>query len=292
MSTEVEQQPAPAVAPITEENGVPAAEATTAPNGETATEEKKQNGKAKKEPELAKDPKEDFSGWLKQQNNKAVHKADYLLISGVIDKAFPEGATNKPSLPENGFVTKREFVDKLKDGFILAHLANTLKPGAVEQIKEGEEVKSEENQKANVDAFLAVAKEFIAEDQLFTFEDLKKGKEHHQKIFNALLHLLYKTESAEIDQFIKEIGEVEPEKFLNKLKDRFISFAVYTRTLVTKPFTRSNSQTEQPATEEQNGKNGVHTNNTTETSHEENGVSNGTKVEEKKEEQIPAVAAN
>lgn len=74
MSTEVEQQqPAPAEVPTTEEVAAPAAETTT-PNGESKTEEKKQNGKAKKEPEPPKDPKQDFPGWLQQLNNKAVHK--------------------------------------------------------------------------------------------------------------------------------------------------------------------------------------------------------------------------
>jgi hypothetical protein len=78
MSTEVEQQqPAPAEVPTTiEETAAPVAETTT-PNGESKTEEKKQNGeskKAKKEPEPVKDPKQDFTGWLQQQNNKAIHK--------------------------------------------------------------------------------------------------------------------------------------------------------------------------------------------------------------------------
>lgn len=49
-------------------------------------------------------------------------------------------------------------------------------------------------------------------------------------------------------------------------------------------FTRSNSQTEQPAAEQNGTTNGVHTNGTTETTHEENGHANGTKPEEKKEE--------
>lgn len=162
-------------------------------------------------------------------------QADYLLVDGIINKAYPEGNENKPALPESGYFTKREFLNFLQDGVVLAHFANAIKPGSVEQIKEGEEAKTEENQKANVDAFIAVAKESIPEEQLFTYEELKKGKEQYQKVFTALFHLLFQAEHPEFDQFIKEVGEVEPEKLYNKMISRFNSFAIYVNTIIRKP---------------------------------------------------------
>jgi hypothetical protein len=152
-----------------------------------------------------------------------------------VNKAYPEESENKPALPESGYFTKREFLSKLQDGTVLAHFANAIKPGSVEQIKEGEDAKTEENQKANIEAFLAVAKESIPEEQLFTYEELKKGKEQYQKIFYALFQLLFKAEHPEFDQFIKEVGEVEPETLYNKLVSRFNSIAIFVSTNLRKP---------------------------------------------------------
>jgi len=298
MSTEVEQQQ-PTVAPI-EQNGEPVVEApATAANGEHKTEEKK-NGHVK-EVEPPKDPLTDTIGWMKDQPKEGIHKANFYLLDWYISETFAEDDANKPVMPESGFVKNREFIEKVKDGVVLARFANIFEPGSVETVKEGEDAKTEENQKANVEAFITFAKKHLAEDQVFTFDDLKKGKAEHAKVFLTLFQLMTKSTSdsfkrprGDFDRFVKEVTEVVPKKFLQKVlgglntvRDQIMIPVNSFSTFALRPFKRSNSNVQQP---EQPAENGATTNGTTEETHE-NGVSNGTKVEEKKEE-VPAVAAN
>jgi len=308
MSTEAEQ---PTVAPVTdtpivvEENGAPLevsepfVEPTTQ-NGES--KEGKKNGAVKKEPEPPKDPKTETVAWLNQQHKKAIHKASYTILKSIVDEAYVEDDASKPVLPKSGFVTRREFINYIKDGVSLARLAKKFKPDAVETVKEGEEAKVEENQKANVEGFITFAKEHVPEDQIFSYEDLTKGKEEFPKVFATLFQLLLAAPKAfnhpgiDFENFFKELSEIVPKKFWQKFVDNLNNVGSVIQTFVRRPFTRSasNGQVSESVEPEQNGAatNGVHTNGTTtEVVHEENGVANGTKIEEKKEEP-PAVAAN
>jgi len=287
MSTEVEQQPTPAV---TEENGATTAPAETAQNGEEA----KRNGVTKKEVAPPKDPKTETAEWLKQQNKKAIQKANFYILQWIINEVYGE-EEQKPELPKTGFVTKQEFLGFLQDGTLLARLANKLKPGAVETVKEGEDAKTKENQKANVDGFTAFAKEHVPEETVFSFEDLEKGKESFLKVFVTLFQLALKASEfqrpgIDFDQLFKELSEIVPKKFWQKLLDNLNNAGTYVNTFVRRTFNRTiNAQAEQNGTATTNG---VHANGTENDIHEEpNGVPNGTKVEEKKEE-APAVAAN
>jgi len=303
MSTEVEQ-PTVAVSaiekPADEINGAPVASTTetttiiTVQNGDSKTAEKN-NGTAKKEPEVPKDPKTETAEWLKQQHKQAIQKANFDLLKSAVNQAYEPEDPSKPTLPASGFVTQKQFIGYLKDGVILARVANKFKPGSVETVKEGEDAKVKENQKSNVDGFVTFAKEYVPEEQLFNYEDLEKGKESFVKVFVALFQLMLKApehfqrDGIDFDQFIKDLGEVAPKNFKQQVLDKFGSLGNYISSLVRRPFARSNNNAA-----EQNGTatNGVHTNGTTTTepAHEENGVQNGTKVEEKKEE-APVVVA-
>lgn len=68
----------------------------------------------------------------------------------------------------------------------MGRLANKFQPGAAEAVKEGEEAKTKENQVANIKVFESVAKQHVPEEQVFTHEDLEKGKESYVKVKNRL----------------------------------------------------------------------------------------------------------
>lgn len=56
-------------------------------------------------------------------------------------------------------VTKNQFLSFLRDGSLLAKLANRLQPGTIETIHEGEAAKDKTNQASNINAFINFAKE-------------------------------------------------------------------------------------------------------------------------------------
>lgn len=317
MSTEAEQ---PTVAPVTDkpivadENGTaiavsePVAETTTettaTQNGDSKKEKKNGATKKEKEPEVPKDPKTETQEWLNQQHKKVIHKANYHLVKWTINESYAEDDAAKPVLPKSGLVTRREFMNNYKDGDILARLANHLKPGTIESVKEGEDAKVKENQKLNIDGFIAFAKEHLPEEQVFSYEDLEKGKEGFPKVFVTLFQLMLQASEAfqrpgvDFEQLFKELSEIVPKKFWQKFLGNLNNFGTVVNSFVRRSLSRSasNGQVTEAAQPDQNGAitNGVHTNGTT-VEHEENGAPNGTpngtKVEEKKEE-APAITAN
>jgi hypothetical protein len=234
MSTEEQQ---PTVAPAQ-----PSEEPKPADNGTTANGEAKKNGAPKKEPEPPKDPKTETEEWVKKLPKEAAHKvlscwiliplisvfqAAFYVADWAISQAYTAEDPAKPKLPESRSITRGEFVNYFKDGVILARLANKLKPGAIEQVKEGEDAKVKENQKANSDAFIAVAKEHLPENQVFGFEDLEKGKKSFPAIFTTLVQLILKTpeqlgsQDFDLDQIFKELSEIVPKGLMQKASDYF-----------------------------------------------------------------------
>lgn len=83
-----------------------------------------------KEPEQAKDIREDALGWIAQQIPPAVHKVNYFVLDWAQKVAYGDG--ERPSLPgKDGSVTRNQFLAFLRDGKLLAALANKLQPGAI-----------------------------------------------------------------------------------------------------------------------------------------------------------------
>jgi len=302
MSTEAEKQqqatPAAAAESTTAVESVETKTVVTVTNGDSSAEKK--NGSAKKEVE-PKDPKTETAEWIEQQNKAAIHKANHDVLDWIITEAYTEEEKDKkPVLPKSGFVTKKEFVEYFKDGVLLARFANKLKPGAVESVKEGEEAKTAENQKANVDGFLAFAKEHLNEDQLFTSEDLEKGKESYLKVFVALFQLAYKIPEAfqrssfDFEKFFTELATIVPKSFVQKFKENFTNFAQTINAAVRRPFTRSPSNVgaeQNGAAAPENGVNGTSETAAAATTEEHTGQ-NGNVVEKKTVEEAHAVAAN
>ncbi|VDM47388.1 unnamed protein product [Toxocara canis] len=132
-------------------------------------------------PEPPKDPKQDPVGWV---NYQVLDWAQQLAV---------EDAGKRQTLPgKNDAVTKSQFIGFLRDGALLAKLANRLQPGAIETVHEGEDAKDKTKQTSNVNAFIAFAKDKagLAEDQVFALEDLQcKGKAGYHSVFNTLMQL-------------------------------------------------------------------------------------------------------
>lgn len=85
---------------------------------------------APKEPEQAKDIREDALGWIAQQIPPAVHKVNYFVLDWAQKLAY--GEAERPALPgKDGSVTRNQFLAYLRDGKLLAALANKLQPGSV-----------------------------------------------------------------------------------------------------------------------------------------------------------------
>lgn len=83
-----------------------------------------------KEPKQVKDIREDAIGWIAQQIPPAVHKVNYFLLDWAQKIAYGDG--ERPALPgKDGSVTRNQFLAYLRDGKLLAALANKLQPGAV-----------------------------------------------------------------------------------------------------------------------------------------------------------------
>lgn len=145
-------------------------------------------------------------------------------------------------MPKSGFLTKNEFVNLYKDGVLLGRLANKYQPGAAEAVKEGEEAKQKENQVANLNVFNSLAKQYVSEDQLITFEDFEKGKESYPKIFSTLFKLAlvssgeqFKVPGANFEQFKSEIEAVSNQKFLQNLVSKLHNATDYISTLIRRP---------------------------------------------------------
>lgn len=225
MSTEVQQPVQPE--PVAEQA---AAEAAPAENGAAG---------AKEEPKKAKpapiDPKEDFVGWVGQQIPNAIHKFNFYVLRWAVELAYPavEGASEeeqaqKPKLPATEEVTKSQFLNYLKDGQLLARLANRLQPGAVAEPKEGAEHKgTKEDSKHNLDAFIQFAKDKagLPEQQVFQAEDLlEKGKAGFSQVLNTLFQLTHVAKEKfdqpglDLDAVITEIAGIAPKSIIEKIR--------------------------------------------------------------------------
>lgn len=142
--------------------------------------------------ERLKDPKEDPVGWIGSLFPAAVHKVNYFILDWVQQLAIEEEEKRQTLPGKNDAVTKNQFLGFLRDGTILARLANRLQPGAAETIHEGDEAKNKTNQVSNINAFISFAKEKVglSDEQLFTAEDLQdKGKAGYDAVVNTLMRL-------------------------------------------------------------------------------------------------------
>lgn len=91
---------------------------------------KRDEGAALKEPEQVKDIREDVLGWIGQQIPPAVHKVNFFVLEWAQRVAY--GDAERPALPgKDGLVTRNQFLAYLRDGKLLAALANKLQPGAI-----------------------------------------------------------------------------------------------------------------------------------------------------------------
>ncbi|TKR94841.1 hypothetical protein L596_009076 [Steinernema carpocapsae] len=159
---------------------------------EPATAEQDEKKEEEKQPEPPKDPKEDPVGWVNSLIAPAVHKVNHEVLSWAQQLAVEDEEKRQPLPGKNGFVTKNQFLSFLRDGSILAQLANKLQVGAVETVHEGEAAQVKENQSANIEGFVNFAKEKagLADDQVFSAEDLlEKGKAAYPAVFGALVRL-------------------------------------------------------------------------------------------------------
>lgn len=231
-TTTIETEPvAVSSVQVEEINGVNGTEKT---NG-TATNGIKKTKKPKAEPEPPKDPKDpkETIAWLKAQKKPAVHKVNYEVLSWVNDRLEEPKRQSLPGSQDK--VTRGEFLGFLKNGTVLAHLANKLSPGSVETVHEGEAAADKANQVINVQSFLNFVKEKVAlaEDQVFSVEDLQeKGKEGFDAVFNTLFHLGLQAKekfdevSIDAERIVEEAKNASIFNFgaiVNKLKGVFTS---------------------------------------------------------------------
>ncbi|KAI6179617.1 hypothetical protein M3Y98_00629700 [Aphelenchoides besseyi] len=223
-------------------NGQPSANGQPTANGA-------ENGQAKKQ-EVAKDPRADPAEWLIAKGKTHVHTAAFQVAKWVIDAAYAEGE-EKPQLPANGQLTRSQFVNLFKDGQIFGKLANRLKPGSVEEPKESAE--SKDIQKANINAFNAVAKEHLSEDKVFNSDDLEKGKSEFAKIFNTLFFLAeqaqekFQIAGINVEQFIEGMEKVVPKSLAEKIRDAVTGFFSRKKSLNSIFKVDAKAKTEQPA---------------------------------------------
>lgn len=197
-----EVAPATVLAVVTDENAAPEQQPAS-----DVTPTEKTNGEAKKKkeekvvapPEPPKDPKEDLSGWMKQQIPDAVHKINYSVLDWA-QKLAIEDESQRQKLPgrREGYTTKSEFVAFLCDGSLLASLAKKLTPDAVETVHPKEEaIKEKEKQTSNLQAFANFVKEKVGlpEEQVFSIDELqKKGKAGYDAVFTTLLQVALNAE--------------------------------------------------------------------------------------------------
>ncbi|CAJ0575362.1 unnamed protein product, partial [Mesorhabditis spiculigera] len=201
---------------------------TTAPPAEEVTEVKVEEPKVEeKVEEPPADIREEPLKWLGQQIPPAVHKVNYLILD-YIQTIVEEDPEKRAALPgKNEAVTKNQFINHLKDGELLAKLANVFTPGAVEKVHEGEELKVKENQKANREAFVNWAKTRLPEDQVFAAEDLEKGKPGYQAVFSTLWQLAtqatekFSKDSIDTDAVVEAAGQAVKTSIIDTILNFF-----------------------------------------------------------------------
>lgn len=231
----VQQQEQPASGAGTQQNGSEpngaAANGNTTPIAtttvETVTVANGKSTKKQKEPEPPKDPKEDPLGWIHQQSKTAKHKVNYELLQWTQNQAVKDEAKRQTLPGKTDKVTSSQLLSFLRDGSILANLANSFSPGSVETVHEGDDVKTnKENQVSNLEGFIKFAKEKaeLAEDQVFTVADLQeKGKAGYEAVFNTLFQIASNAQSKfnesgiDVDRIAQEAATLVDPNILQKV---------------------------------------------------------------------------
>jgi hypothetical protein len=241
------------------------------------------NGTAKKEVEPPKDPKEDPLGWISQQIPPAVHKVNHLILDWIQKTAVDEEDKRVPLPGKNEQVTRNQFLNFLKDGTVLAKLANKFSPGSVEPVHEGEEANTKENQTANLEGFIKFVKEKagLPEEQVFTVEDIQeKGKAGYGPVFNTIFQLglkaqdLFAQNGIDVDKLAQEAAQAVRFNFIQ---------------LILNFFKRARPTTGKPASAKPTTENGTTTN---EAAIADKVIEETVVDEEKPGEQPPALPAN
>ncbi|VBB31567.1 unnamed protein product [Acanthocheilonema viteae] len=183
-----------------------------------------------KVPEPRKDLREDPIGWVNSLIPGAVHKVNYRLLDWAQQLAIEEEDKRQILPGKSDSVTKNQFLSFLRDGSLLAKLANRLQPGTIETIHEGEAAKDKTNQTSNINAFINFAKEKagLSEEQIFTAADLQeKGKAGYQAVFNTLMQLALKAQNIfeqkgiDVEQLIQAASQVVPRNLIQTVLNFF-----------------------------------------------------------------------
>ena len=170
---------------------------TTNGNGTTATTTtttEVETAAVGEKPEDVKvvDPRENPIEWISSLIPAGVHKVNHQILQWIQNVTFDKEEDKQPLPGKNDSVTKNQFMNFLKDGTLLAKFANTLSPGSIEKVFDGEEAKPKENQVANIQNFINFVKEKagFTETEAFEVEDLQdKGKSGYKAVFNTLFQL-------------------------------------------------------------------------------------------------------
>uniref|UniRef100_A0A0K0E849 Calponin-homology (CH) domain-containing protein n=1 Tax=Strongyloides stercoralis TaxID=6248 RepID=A0A0K0E849_STRER len=174
---------------------------------------------------------EDPIAWISAQKPAVIHKVNSIVcnwIAGLINEGSETPIVTVPGKNEN--VTKNQFLTFLKDGTVLAHLANKISPGFIETIHEGDNAQAKENQTSNIEGFIKFAKEKfeLPENQVFSVADIQeKGKEGYQAVFNTLARIgmsvkdKFDKESLDIDSITESAAKVTQNKIFVTLLGLF-----------------------------------------------------------------------
>ncbi|KAK6106027.1 hypothetical protein QQG55_22605 [Brugia pahangi] len=183
-----------------------------------------------KVPESRKDPREDPIGWVNSLIPGAVHKVNYRLLDWAQQLAIEEEGKRQTLPGKSDAVTKNQFLSFLRDGSLLAKLANRLQPGTIETIHEGDAAKDKANQTSNINAFINFVKEKagLSEEQVFTAADLQeKGKAGYQAVFNTLMQLalkaqgIFEQKGIDVEQLIQTASQVVPTNLVQTILNFF-----------------------------------------------------------------------
>lgn len=98
-------------------------------------------------------------------------QVNYRLLDWAQQLAIEEEDKRQILPGKSDAVTKNQFLSFLRDGSLLAKLANRLQPGTIETIHEGNAAKDKANQASNINAFINFAKEKagLSEEQVTVF---------------------------------------------------------------------------------------------------------------------------
>uniref|UniRef100_A0A0N4ZZ80 Calponin-homology (CH) domain-containing protein n=1 Tax=Parastrongyloides trichosuri TaxID=131310 RepID=A0A0N4ZZ80_PARTI len=174
---------------------------------------------------------EDPIAWISAQKPAAIHKVNSMICNWIA--ALVNEGTETPTVTvpgKNDNVTKNQFLTFLKDGTVLAQLANKLSPGFIENVHEGENAQVKENQTSNIEGFIKFVKEKIelAEDQVFSVADIQeKGKEGYQAVFNTLTRVgmsvkdKFEKDGLDIDSITESAAKVAQNKIFVTLLGLF-----------------------------------------------------------------------